>query len=65
MSRVLQGSDFEPFLFILFIADVWNNLENMTVSYSGDTTLYSEIGIPYFRVKGVHSWNKDFLRIQT
>ena len=42
---------------------MWNNLENKSISYADDTTLYSEIITPSDRVKGVDSFNGDFLRI--
>ena len=30
-------------LFILYTADMWNDLENKIISYSDDTTLYAEV----------------------
>ena len=42
VSEVLPGSVLGPLLFILFTADMWNNLENKIVFYVDDTILYFE-----------------------
>ena len=62
-QRVLQGSVPGLFLFILFTADIWNNLENNIISYACGTTLYSEISSPSDCVKVADSLNRDLLRI--
>ena len=65
VSGVPQGSVLGSLLFILFSADMWNNLENLIVSYADDTTHYSEISTPSDCVKDADSLNSDLLSIQT
>ena len=64
MSGVPQKSVLVPLSFILFTADMWNNLENKVV-YADGNTLYSKIITPSDRVKFADSLNRDLLRIQT
>ena len=64
MFGVPQGNVLGPLLFILFTADMWNNLENKVV-YADGNTLYSKIITPSDRVKFADSLNRDLLRIQT
>ena len=42
---------------------MWNSLENKIVSHADETTLYSEISTPVYRVKVADSLNRDLLRI--
>ena len=46
VSNVPQGSVLDPVLFILYTADMWNDLENKIISYADNTTLYAEIVSP-------------------
>ena len=55
---VSGGSVLGLLLFILFTADMYNNLENKIVSYADDTTLYSEISTPPDRIKVADSLNR-------
>ena len=64
VSGVPQGSVLGPVLFILFTADMWNNLENKIISYADDTTLYADISFPSNRNAVAESLNRDLLKIQ-
>ena len=46
VSGVPQGSVLGPLLFILYTADMRNDLENNIISYADDTTLYAEAAFP-------------------
>ena len=65
MSGVLQEIVLGPLLFILFTADMWNNVENKIVSYADDATLYSEISTSSDCVKDANFLNRDLLILQT
>ena len=65
VSGVPQGSVLGPLLFILFTADMWNNLENKIISYADDTTLYAEINSPSDRSLVAESLNRDLSNIQS
>ena len=64
VSGVPQGSVLGPVLFILFTADMWNNLENKIISYADDTTLYADISFSSNRNAVAESLNRDLLKIQ-
>ena len=64
MSGVPQGSVLEPLLFILVTADMRSSLENKIVSYTDDTTLYSEICNPLDHVKVADSLNRFCLEFK-
>ena len=53
-----------PLLFILFFADLGNNLENKIISYADDITFYFEISTFSDFVKFADSLSRDLLRIQ-
>ena len=65
VSRVPQRNVLGPLLFILFTADMWNNLENKSVFYADNTTLYSELSTHSDCVKVADAFNRDLLRIET
>ena len=65
VSGVPQGSVLGPLLFILFTADMWNNLENKIISYADDTTLYAEVNSPCDRNIVADSLNRDLRNIQS
>ena len=46
LSDVPQGSVLGLLLFILYTADMWNDLENKIVSSADGTTLYAEVASP-------------------
>ena len=61
---VLQGSVLGPLLFILYTADMWNDLENKIVSYIDDTTSYTEVTYPSDRINVAKYLNRDLVIIQ-
>ena len=65
ISGVPQGSVLGPLLFILYTADMWNDLENKIISYADDTTLYADVKSPLDRASIANSLNRDLVRIQS
>ena len=41
VASSVQDSVLGPLLFILYTADMWNDLENKIISYADDTNLYA------------------------
>ena len=62
---VPQGSVLGPLLFILYTADMWNDLENKIISYADDITLYAEVASHSERTNVANSLNKDLAKIQS
>ena len=52
-------------LFILFTADMGNDLENKIIYYTHGTTLYSEVKSPADRIAVSDSLNRDLLKTQS
>ena len=65
ISGIPQGSILGPLLFILYTADMWNDLENKLISYADDTTLYAEIASPSEHTNVANSLNRDLAKIQS
>ena len=64
LSGVPQGSVLGPLLFILYTADLGDNLENKIVSFADDTTLFAKINTPVYRNMVANSLNSDLTKIQ-
>ena len=64
VSGIHQSSVLGLLLFILYTADMWNDLENKIISYADDTTLYAEVASPSDQVNVANSINRDFVKIQ-
>ena len=65
VSGVLQCSILDPLAFILYIADLWNNLENKVISYADDTTLYAVVASPSDSINVDNSLNINLVKIQS
>ena len=52
-------------VFLLYIADMWNDLENKIISYADDTTLYAEVASPSNLTNVVNSLNWYLAKIQS
>ena len=65
LSDVPQGSVLGPLLFILFPADLGDNLENKIVSYADDTSFFARISNPSERISVARSLNRDLAKIQS
>ena len=65
MSGVPQGSVLDPLHFMLYIQDMWSELENMFVSYANEATLL--VHIPFANMKSdvTESLNRDLSKIIT
>ena len=63
VSDAPQGSVLGPLLFILYTADMWNDLEYKIISYANDTTLYAEVASPSERANVANSLNRDLAKI--
>ena len=64
ISGVPQGNVLGPLVFILFDADMWNELENKTISYADDTNLYAEVASPYDCINAANSLNRNLVKTQ-
>ena len=65
VSGVPQGSVLGLLLFILYTADMWNDLENKVILYTDDATLYSEVASPFDRINVANFLNRDLVKIQS
>ena len=65
VSCVPQGSVLGPLLFILYTADIWNDLENKMISYADDSILYAEFASLSNRMNVANSLKKDLAKIQS
>ena len=65
LSGVPQGSVLGPLVFILFTADLGENLENKIVSYADDTTLFARISNPSEHISVARYLNRDLAKIQS
>ena len=63
VSVVPQGNVLEPLLFISCTSELFHNLENHTMSYADDTTIYAVIPRPPSRFQVMESLNHDFVSI--
>ena len=59
VSGVHQGSVLGPLLFVLYTADMWNDLENKIILYADDTILYAEAASPYDHINVANSLSRD------
>ena len=59
VSGVPQGSVLGQLLFVLYTADICNDLENIIVSYADNTILYAEVASPSERANVANSINRD------
>ena len=59
VSDVPQGSVLDPLLFILYTADMWNDLENKIILYTDDTSLYAEVASSSDCINVAKSLNRD------
>ena len=50
---------------ILYIADIWNDLENKIILYADDTTFYAEVTSPFDCINVANSLNRDLVKIQS
>ena len=62
-SGVPQGSVLGPFLFLIFISDIAENLENRIFSYADDCTLFSTITSPAERIHCAASLQRDLTKL--
>ena len=65
VSGVPQGSVLGLLLFILYTADMWNDLENKVISYADDTTLYAVVASPSDSINVDNSLNINLVKIQS
>ena len=65
LSGVHQGSVLDPLLFILFTADLGDNLESKIASYADDTTLFAYISNPNDHIGVARSPNRDLAKIES
>ena len=63
VSGVPQSSVLGPFFFIIYTADMWNDLENKIISYVDDTTLNAEVALSSEHINITNSSNRDTLKI--
>ena len=65
VSGVPQGSVLGPLLFILFTADMWNNISSKMIAYADDTSLFVEVPSPADRSTVAAMLNNDLYKISS
>ena len=61
VSGILQGSVLGYLLFILYTADMWNDLKNKIVFYANNTTLCTEVASLSNCINVAISLNRDLV----
>ena len=64
VSGIPQGSDLGPLLSILFTAEKWKDLENKTILFADDTTLYAKFASSSNCIYAAYSLKRDIFKIQ-